>query len=114
MGHNETLSKRMTVSQLRTLNAKDLRDLAGPLIICSDKEPVAVLVPYAQFIRQQRQFSTAVKIINTGGNLQAQKELTEAIHRVYDRYGPDLEAFFKDVADGRQKEERGREVEGKK
>lgn len=42
--------KRIGASQLRKMNATDLKNLTEPLEVCCGLEPVRVLFPYEQFI----------------------------------------------------------------
>ena len=45
--------KHVGVSELRRINVSALRELAAPIVVHDHCEPIAVIVPYAQFIEMQ-------------------------------------------------------------
>lgn len=47
--------KHVGVSYLRRLNANNLRDLSGAIVLCENSEPLAVIVSVETYFRLQQQ-----------------------------------------------------------
>jgi len=62
-------------TKLRSLNAKNLRDLDKTWVIQDNDKALAVLVPYDQFLTMQKQLITVLEALELLRNQKASKEV---------------------------------------
>lgn len=53
--------RHVGISYLRKLNASQLRQLEGAIVVCDNSEPLAVIVSYETFLRIQQVQQTMMK-----------------------------------------------------
>jgi len=66
-------SQHVGVSKLRGMNASNLRDLEGPVVIQENDKPIAVLVRFEEFLKLQQQ---AMAVLETEALLRTGEAAT--------------------------------------